>query len=115
MKTWRLTVGRAQIEQIEADRGEQKIRRPSRHPWRNAVTFAKREKQVHQEVHRKDEKNRGGDTRQNAAARIADSERFCDAHNNQAGPRQSKPVLQMGAKRCEQRSGEIWIETQILP
>jgi hypothetical protein len=51
MKTWCLAVGGAQIEQIEADRGEQKVWRPGRHPWRNAVTFAEREKQVHEEVH----------------------------------------------------------------
>ena len=101
MKTGGFAVGGAQIEQIEADRGEKKVRRPGRHPWRNAVTFAEREKQVHQEVHRKDEKNRCGDTRQNPPARIADSERCSDADNNQAGPRQSKPILQMGAKRRE--------------
>src|SRR6267378_3335675 len=110
MKTWWLAVGRAQIEQIEADRGEKKVRRPGRHPWRNAITFAECEKQVHQEVHRKDEKNRRGDTRQNTPARIADSERRSDANNNQASPWQSKPIVQMGAKRREQRRGEICIE-----
>src|SRR4029453_13527240 len=111
MKTWGLAVGRAQIEQIEANRGEQKIWRPGRNPWRNAVALAEREKQMHQEVHRKDEKNCPCDPRQNPPARIADSERRSDADDNQTGPGQCKPIMQMCSKRCEQRSGEIRIET----
>src|SRR4029077_13713614 len=80
-----------------------------------AIAFAKCKKKVHKKVHRKDKKNCSRDTRYNAAARVADSQRGRNANNDETGPRQGEAVLQMSAKWREQCSGKIRIKAQILP
>jgi hypothetical protein len=47
MKAGRFAVGSAQIEQIETDRGEKNVRRPSRDPGRDAVAFSERQEKVY--------------------------------------------------------------------
>jgi len=48
-----------------------------------------------EKIHGENENNRGRDTGQNAATRIADSKRGCDAHDNETGPRQGEAILKI--------------------
>src|SRR5438132_13692773 len=115
MKAGRFAVESPKVEQVEANCGEKKVGRPGGNPCRDAVTFAECKEKVHQKVHRKDKKNRSRNTRYNAPTRVSDSQRGRNADNNETGPRQAKAILQMRAKRRQQRSGKIRIEIQVLP
>jgi hypothetical protein len=99
MKAERFAVGSAKIEQIETDRGEKNVWRPSRHPGRDAISFAECEEKVSQKIHGENKNHRGRDTGQNAATRIADSKRGRDTDHNQTGPRQGETILEMCAER----------------
>ena len=115
MKAERFAVGSAKIEQIETDRGEKNVWRPSRHPGRDTVAFAEREEKMSEKIHGENKNDRGRDAGQNAATRIADSKRGRDTDDNQTGPRQGETILKMCAERRQESCREIGIEMQIFP
>jgi hypothetical protein len=61
-KAKRFAVGSPKIEQIETDRGEKNIWRPSSHPGRDAISFAEREEKMSEKIHGENKNYRGRDT-----------------------------------------------------
>src|SRR5438477_11572029 len=115
MKAERFAIGSPKIEQIDTDRGEKNIWRPSRHPGRDAIAFAEREEKMSEKIHGENENDRGCDTGQNAATRIANSKRGCDADDNKSGPRQGETILKVCADRRMNGCREISVDVQIFP
>src|SRR5262249_24960515 len=105
----------AEIKQVKPDCRKKDVWCPCGDPSRNPVAFAQRKKKMDEEVHREHENHCRSNTRQNAATRVPDSKRHRDTHHDQAGPRQSQPVLEMSAKRSQQCGGKIRIEMQVFP
>src|SRR5438874_13716088 len=99
MKAERFAVGSPKIEQIETDRGQKNIWRPSRHPGRDAISFAEREEKMSEKIHGKNENDRGCDAGQNAATQIANSKRGRDTDDKQKGPRQRETRLRLSTTR----------------
>src|SRR5438067_9006957 len=115
MKAERFAVGSPKVEQIETDRGEKNIWRPSRHPGRDAISFTEREEKMSEKIHGKNENDRGCDAGQNAATRIANSKRGRDTDDNQTGPRQRETILKMCTERRQKSCRKISVEMQIFP
>src|SRR6266581_7205596 len=69
---------------------------------------------MYKEVIREYEDHCSGNTGQNTAPRVADSERRGNTDNDQARPRQRQPILEMSAKRRQQRRRKVRIKMQIL-
>ena len=70
---------------------------------------------MREKIHGENENDRGRDTGQNAATRIADSKRSRDTDDNKTGPRQGETILKMCAERRQKGCREIRVEMQIFP
>jgi len=115
MKAGRFAIRGPEIQQVQAEYGERDVRRPRGDPGGNVIAFTKREKKMGKQVAvKKNQHNGYRDAPEHATPGIADAQRPSHENYDQTRPRQRQPILQMGAKRGEQRRRKIAVEMQVF-